>query len=551
MSENRNRPTRRTVLRSAAAAAAAAGVASPLLTACSSGGGQDAAAQNAAVKLPAHVPNTAVPEPDLPRVHVEGIDGYLHYPADASKTVRKAPGKGGKVSAFVQTYTPAPPGASRNKYWRELNGRLNADLRMNIAAASDYKTKIATLMAGDDLPDFIQILGGGTVPELAPFLAAKCQDLTEFLSGDEIKNFSNLANLPQICWKSTLYNGGIYGLPIPRPRAVLALFSRDDLLEAKGLNPAPQTFDEWFEVMKEFNDPARNRWAAGNPLTLLTMVQMMLGMPNNWDVRQGKLVSTVEMEETKEALGALVKIQKAGLLHPDAFVASAPNQQWFNSGTIAFTVDPNNGWMSFFNSNVAGDSFKITGRPAFSFHKGQKPATWLQEPSFWNGFTALKKSDKDRTRELLGIANWLAAPFGSQEYLFRKYGLEGVHHKVDSKGDPIQNERGKSEILGMGLQFVTDGPFTFYYPNEPDVVRGMRNFEDGFFKTAVENPVYGHYSSALSRKGAQLDQLLTDSKSEIIQGRKPVSSWDDTVQTWRQRGGDQIRDEFMKSIETA
>jgi putative aldouronate transport system substrate-binding protein len=171
--------------------------------------------------------------------------------------------------------------------------------------------------------------------------------------------------------------------------------------------------------------------------------------------------------------------------------------------------------------------------------------------SFWNGFTAVKKSDKDRTRELLDIANWLAAPFGSQEYLFRKYGLDGVHHTVDPKGDPIQNDRGKSEILGMGLGFVTDGPFTFYYPNEPDVVRGMHDFEADFFKTAVENPVYGHYSSALSRKGAQLDQILTDSKIEIIQGRKPVSSWDETVQTWRQRGGDRIRDEFMKSMERA
>ncbi|MFJ9884758.1 extracellular solute-binding protein [Streptomyces sp. NPDC091287] len=548
MNDNHSTPSRRTVLRGTAVALAAASVGGPLLTACSGGGGSTAEVGKR-VELPNHVPSKLGIEPDLPRVHADGSDGYLGFPEELVKSVRRAPGKGGKVSGFVLSYTPVPPGVDRNKYWRELNGKLNVDLRMSVAGFADYKTKIATLVAGDDIPDFMQITHGA-VPELAPFLQAKCQDLSEFLAGDEIKNYPNLANFPQACWKGTAINGGLYGLPIPRPRAVMALFSRDDLLEERGIDPAPQTFDELVAAMKEYTDPRRNRYGMSSPLGMYRYVMQMLGLPNSWELEGGKLTSVDEMEGAKQALDALAKARKAGLFHPDAFLATAPHVQWFNAGTIAFTQNPNNSWVDLYEQNVAGDAYRITGRPAFSFEEGVTPTPWMQEPSFWGGFSAVKKGGKDRIRELLSIANWLAAPFGSQEYLFRRYGLEGTHHERDANGAPVLNDKGKSESA-IGVKFVTDSPYVFTYPKNPDVVRGMHDFEKVFFETAVDNPGFGFYSPTLTRKSAQLQKIIDESCIEILQGRKPVSSWDDTMQTWRQSGGDRARDELLKAIEAA
>ncbi|MEU2250996.1 extracellular solute-binding protein [Streptomyces sp. NPDC019224] len=546
MNDNRNVLSRRTVLRGTAVAVAAVGVGGPLLTACGGDGG-GAAEAGKRIKLPHHVARDLGIKPDLPKVHKDGTDGYFGFPQETVKSVRKAPGKGGKVSGFVQTYTPVPPGVDRNKYWRALNGKLNVDLRMSVVGAGDYRTKIATLIAGDDLPDFTQIVNGA-VPELAPFLEAKCQDLSEFLAGDEIKNYPNLANFPQSCWKVPAVNGGIYGLPIPRPRAVMALFGRDDLLEKQGIDPSPKTFDEFFAAMKAYTAPTRNRYALACPLGMFRYVQQMLGMPNNWVTEGGKLSSVNELEGTKDALAALARVRKAGLFHPDAFLATAPHVQWFNAGTVAFIQNPNNSWVDLYDQNVAGDSYRITGRPAFSFEKGVTPTPWMQDPSFWGGFSAIKKGSKDRTRELLDIANWLAAPIGSQEFLFRRYGLEGVHYTRDADGAPALNDKGKSETA-IGVKFITDSPFVLTYPDNDDVVRGMHTFEKVFFETAVDNPVFGFYSPTLTRKGAQLQQIVDEACVEILQGRKPVSSWDDTMKTWRQSGGDRACDELQKAIE--
>ena len=57
---------------------------------------------------------------------------------------------------------------------------------------------------------------GGTPPNienLAEFLKAKCADLTPYLSGDAIKDYPNLANIPTSAWRVPIYGNAIYGIP--------------------------------------------------------------------------------------------------------------------------------------------------------------------------------------------------------------------------------------------------------------------------------------------------------------------------------------------------
>jgi len=41
-----------------------------------------------------------------------------------------------------------------------------------------------------------------------------------------------------------------------------------------------------------------------------------------------------------------------------------------------------------------------------------------------------------------------------------------------------------------------------------------------------------------------LNKLLLDARSDVITGRKEVSSWSETLASWRSKGGDQIRSEL-------
>ena len=88
-------------------------------------------------------------------------------------------------------------------------------------------------------------------------------------------------------------------------------------------------------------------------------------------------------------------------------------------------------------------------------HDGSGPAPiWLGGPAL--GFTAISKKSEARVETLLAYLNFLAAPFGTQEYLFRKYGLPGLHHKVVD-GNPVLTEKGFSEIQ-LGLMYQADAP---------------------------------------------------------------------------------------------
>jgi hypothetical protein len=61
------------------------------------------------------------------------------------------------------------------------------------------------------------------------------------------------------------------------------------------------------------------------------------------------------------------------------------------------------------------------------------------------GATALKKASPERIKELLGILNYLAAPFGSAEDLLLTSGVNGVDYTLDAKGNPVLTRQGNSD----------------------------------------------------------------------------------------------------------
>mgnify|MGYP006196916405 CR=1 FL=1 len=44
----------------------------------------------------------------------------------------------------------------------------------------------------------------------------------------------------------------------------------------------------------------------------------------------------------------------------------------------------------------------------------------------------------ERIKELLALCNWLAAPLGTSEFMFRKYGIEGTHYTMEN-GAPVRS----------------------------------------------------------------------------------------------------------------
>jgi len=143
----------------------------------------------------------------------------------------------------------------------------------------------------------------------------------------------------------------------------------------------------------------------------------------------------------------------------------------------------------------------------------------------------------------------MAAPFGTEEYLFRKFGLPGRHYTLTGT-DPKLTEAGGSEVcLGeFPIQYLADGGYPVYFPGHPEAVDVAYNHLKAILPTAILPPTYGLYSPTQSTKGKVLDSRMDATTKDIQLGRADVASWDKAVADWRKSGGDAIRHEYEEAM---
>ncbi|MDX6258544.1 MAG: putative aldouronate transport system substrate-binding protein, partial [Kribbellaceae bacterium] len=486
--------SRRTFLGGGLAAAAVAVTGTPLISGCAADKKNQAAA-NLAVKLPTYTRFTGV-KPDLPGTDLV-LDGFLKYPANPLKAITEKPGDGQAITFMTNIPGAIPPAADKNAFWQALNERLGSELQISMASNDEYTNKFATRVAGGDLPDVINI-PAGTV-QIPGLLKAKCQDLTEHLSGDAVKKYPFLANIPTEYWKGCVYNGGIYAVPVPRgmSRTTLPLY-RADLLAAKGIkDPAPKNFEEFLQLCQEMTAAKQNRWAWTR--VPLGYIRQMLGLPNGWKEEGGKFTSMVEHEANADALEASRKMFAAGVVNPDTFSAAASaRKQWFNGGSAVFDLDSFVAWNQYYGENTAGDSFAVGMLDVPGFGGGDG-TPWMG--AALNNITAFNKNSKHSTETLLKVANWMAAPFGTEEYLFRKYGIAGRHYTLQGS-DPVPTKVGVVET-GIGLQYICDSALALYWAGKPEVPQTQYKIQQKIAPKLVFDASYGLYSDTLSKDGAR------------------------------------------------
>jgi putative aldouronate transport system substrate-binding protein len=481
---------------------------------------------------PEYVPYGLV-KPDLPGTAKGVMPGFFKYPRQLVDAYKDKPGAGaGDVKILTNMFNPAPPGVGSNAYWKALNDRVGASLDITMTPAADYVSKLSTVVAGGDLPDIMMI--ASKFPNRGEMLSRLCADLTPLLSGAAVKDYQFLANLPTDSWFPTMYKGGIHAIPIARSVIGTILFSRVDLIKARSLNPEPASYAEFVEVAKGLTDAKSNRWAFGANKGVSTFIGNMLGVPNVWKLDGGKFVSELEVPERKEAVARTAELYKAGVFHPDSLGGKLNLRDLFGNGTIAMNADGYAAW------DLMADTYGVDvgGMPVPGFDGGKGVQ---REGAAIFALTAFKKASDDRVKQLLRICDWLAAPLGTSEYMFRRFGVEGVHYTwKDDK--PERTSVGKTQV-SLPLEYVADAPHILGPSNEQRV-RVQRAYQEKIVPNLLVNPGAALYSATSISKSDELDKLINAAELDIISGRKPLSSWDDAVATWKKRGGDKIREEY-------
>lgn len=520
------------------------------LTAC--GGASDAGdtgsgGNGARATLPNHVA-FAGPTPDLPGNEMGVNPGFTSYPSidDLVTMIDSPPGDGQPVSVMAKYWSAARPAMAENSFWQNLNELLGSQMDIEMVPGTDYPTKFATTVAGGEMPDIFTVEPTRELPRL---LASSAVDLTDHLSGDAISAYPYLANNPQAAWPYTLYGGRIYTLPVFRGLLSSTIcFQRTDLLEEKGMDEAPTSFEDFFAWASELNDPAGGRWAFANfPYEFL---RQSLGLPNEWQEEGGVFTSAWEKDEQEEFLSAGRTIVEAGLVHPEGFTGEGWKDRFYN-GQAYLCRDSIAAWTQFYsqfdtaNPGGAVEDFRIDGVSMFDYDSGVTGAPW-RGPDV-SVTCAIGKQAEDRVEAILGILNYLAAPIGSTERISGRLGVEGVHYTIVD-GTPTSTDLGKSE--SFALTDLIAAPYEII-TRYADAVEGLYGFESEIAPTAVANPADALYSETRLSAGASLTTLIDDATNEILQGRQPVSDWSGVVSDYMANGGSDIKAELEDAFAAA
>jgi putative aldouronate transport system substrate-binding protein len=533
---------------SAAASIAGTVAMAPLLSACSETAQQTTGANSeSGVKaaLPAYEPSTFL-KPDFPSVQgvpdVMTDPGFLTYPANPVATVSGIPGKGGTYSAVTPLWGTVPPAG--NSFYQAMSKALGVNLTMKPADGNNYATIIPTMTAAKQLPDWIQLpswwnsnfnVGGLAGTQIA--------DLTPYLAGDKVKKYPNLAALPSGAWRAGIWGDKLYGIPSYSGGFSIAgtTFYRRDLFDAKGITADQvRSADDLMNLGKELTDAKGGVWAFGDVWTYL---YPFWGVSDKWKVDDGKLVHKYELPQFLDALDWHYKLATSGYVHPDAIaVNNSGNSSHFYAGKVLIEGGGTGAW------NLADRQSGTAANP--NYRRGSFnvfAADGKSKPSVFTGASSRTLSylnvnlKPEQIDELLAVANYLAAPYGSAEYTLVNFGVQGTHYTMQN-GVPTSNDEGKKDVQATTYPFLASPPSVISNQGADIVTKDYTAWQAANVQ-ALYKPVFWSMNVSMPQQIATADaaQAVEDTIKDCYHGKKTVADVRSAITSWKAGGGDRLK----------
>jgi putative aldouronate transport system substrate-binding protein len=547
--------TRRGFL-AAAAGAAGAVAAGPLLAACGNGPAAQAGSTSTSELskiLPAYVPleQTGI-KPDY--ASVNGSEpGYLSYPTTLVRTVSETPGSGGSYTAIAPDWG-AIPRTVGNTYYQALNAALGANMQWQPTNGTTITTTLPTLFAGNQLPDWIEVPTWAEPPGFGQATQSKLADLTPYLAGDKVKEYPNLAAIFSNGWQQGIWNNKIAGIPtvVSGFATGVFLYYRADILDKLGLGtPSVKSLQDLYDLGKEINDPDAKRWAFDDIWQFMCFPYGSDFAPTYvWTTNsKGDLITTFETDEIIEAMNWEASLFKAGMVNPEAVAGNTGTaKQRFWSGQNVITADGGGAWdAADVTSGQAANKGYV--RLAFDFFTASgsgTPRVALSPPTEYVSYFN-KNLKPNQIKELLRIANYLAAPFGSYEFTLVNYGAADTDYTMTSNG-PTLTATGNKDVDAVVPILLASPNNVISNPGYPQVTTASAKFVQQNAKYGYKPLFYGQNITVPNDlTAANAFAPFTGSGGinyimyEVVRGRASIADYKSTLNTWLRGGGSRLK----------
>jgi putative aldouronate transport system substrate-binding protein len=273
-------------------------------------------------------------------------------------------------------------------------------------------------------------------------------------------------------------------------------------------------------------------------------------VPNNWKLEpSGKLVKDWETEEFKALVGWARDLWSAGVWHPDTPIGRTNNND-FMAGRYAISSSVWGAYVQLWDIQPRIDpNSKVYPMHPFA-HDGGKPVYLAGSGNF--GMTYIRQQDSpDRVKMLLRIADFFAAPFGTEEWLLNYFGVKDVDFKYDDAGAPVLTEQGRNELTATWRYVTSPAYALFSSVRSQEFANVSYAAEQAMIGAQVQDPTLGLYSQAAFNQGVAAQDGLYFGVSDIIQGKKQISELDGVIQEWRSKAGDRMRAELQEALEAS
>lgn len=427
-----------------------------------------------------------------------------------------------------------------------------------------------TLMDFDNMPMILTCGGAmnGTIVSAAE--EGAFWDLSEYL--DDSEKFPNLSQVSKETLKGLTVGGEVIGIPRVREIGRYGFSYRQDWADKLGLG-TPETIDDVYNMLYQFTygDPDGNGVddTYGMEMTKYTgpfdIVQTWFGCGNGWVEQDGQLVPVHQTAEYKEAIDWLKKVYDDGLMSPDW--VTIDTSEWSNGckkGQNGVYIDVMDGarriWDYFVNNEVPS----VTNPDEFASMNLLGPINGKTlATSGYNGFYVITTDGAKTEEDVINSLTFLDKLNDYDMLILADYGLEGVTYNWDADGKiEVISGRDNSENPHLGLNQMVA-----YIPGYADDQKPLKQtdrdlaltecYEQRTRPVAVSNPALAYLSGSetYSKYGADLDNILSEARTQYICGVIDEQGLQDAWDDWANKGGNdliaEVNEAYAADQETA